>query len=449
MVSLILRKRRGDALSPEELRFICGGFVAGSIPDYQIAAWLMAVCLRGMTEAETLAMTLAMVESGATLEWPGLSRPPVDKHSTGGVGDKTSLVLVPLMAAAGLPFVKMSGRGLGHTGGTLDKLESIPGFRVELSLDELREQVRRVGCALVGQSPRLVPADKLLYALRDVTGTVDSVPLIASSIMSKKLAGGAGVIVLDVKYGSGAFMATVEEARELAAAMVRIGEGAGRRVRALLSAMDEPLGRAVGNALEVREAIDTLHGSGPADLWELTLQLGAQLLLLSGEASDAAEARARLTKLRDSGAAARSFEALIEAQDGDLRVVEDPALLPAAPTVVPLRAAKAGWVEALNARAVAEAALELGAGRRTKTDAIDHAVGVVVRAKTGDRIAPGDLLAEVHAADPGAGEAAAQKLRRDAYRIGDRPKAREAVAPEVVHGSQFTVHNKGAGTREL
>lgn len=432
MVSLILRKRHGEALSPEELRSICAGLVEGRIPDYQISAWLMAVCLRGMTEAETLALTLAMVESGATLKWPGLSRPPVDKHSTGGVGDKTSLVLVPLMAAAGLPFVKMSGRGLGHTGGTLDKLESIPGFRVELSLDELREQVRRIGCALVGQSPRLVPADKLLYALRDVTGTVDSVPLIASSIMSKKLAGGAGVIVLDVKYGSGAFMATVEEARELAGAMVRIGEGAGRRVRALLSAMDEPLGRAVGNALEVREAIDTLHGRGPADLWELTLQLGAQLLLLTGDASDAAAARARLTALRDSGAGARSFEALIEAQGGDPRVVEDPTLLPAAPALVPLRASAAGWVEALDARAVAEVALGLGAGRRTRADAIDHAVGVVVRAKTGDRVSPGDLLAEVHAANPGAGEAAAQALRRDAFRIGNGPVTREVAVPEVL-----------------
>jgi pyrimidine-nucleoside phosphorylase len=384
-----------------------------------------------------------MMLSGEVIDLSTIAKPKIDKYSTGGVGDKTSLVLVPLMAAVGVPFVKMSGRGLGHTGGTLDKLESIRGFRVELTLEALRAQVQRIGCALVGQSPRLVPADGILYALRDVTGTVESVPLIASSIMSKKLASGAGAIVLDVKYGSGAFLATVEEARELAAAMVRIGEGAGRRVRALLSAMDEPLGRAVGNALEVREAIDTLHGRGPADLWELTLQLGAQLLLLSGDMSDAAAARARLVELRDSGAGARRLEALIEAQGGDPRVVEEPDRLPAAPAVVALHAPGEGWVEALNARAVAEVALELGAGRRTKADAIDHAVGVVVRARRGERVAAGDLLAEVHAASREAGEGAAAQLLRDAYRIGDRPVERWTAPPEVVHGTQFTVHVSG------
>ncbi|HEX7243358.1 MAG TPA: thymidine phosphorylase, partial [Longimicrobiaceae bacterium] len=280
IVPLIAAKRRGGEHTAEELALLCREFAAGRIPDYQMSAWLMAVVWQGMTDGETLAMTRAMVETGAVLDWSGLDRPTVDKHSTGGVGDKTSIVLVPLMAAAGAAFVKMSGRGLGHTGGTLDKLEAIPGFRVNLPLDEMRAQVARIGCALVGQSPELVPADGVLYALRDVTGTVESVPLIAGSIMSKKLAGGARTVVLDVKWGVGAFMPTVEEARVLARALVRIGEGAGRRTRAVLSPMEEPLGEAVGNALEVREAVDTLRGGGPDDLWALTLELGSHLLTL-------------------------------------------------------------------------------------------------------------------------------------------------------------------------
>jgi pyrimidine-nucleoside phosphorylase len=436
MVPLIQRKRQGGELDPEELAFICDGVVHGTIPDYQVAAWLMAVCLRGMTTAETLALTLAMVRSGATLDWRGLDRQPVDKHSTGGVGDKTSLVLVPLMAAAGLPFVKMAGRGLGHTGGTLDKLESIPGFRVELSLEALQDQVRRVGCALVGQSPKLVPADGKLYALRDVTGTVESIPLIASSIMSKKLAAGASAINLDVKYGSGAFMASVEEARELATAMVRIGTGAGRKVRALLSPMEEPLGHAVGNALEVREAIDTLHGRGPADLWELVLQLGAQLLLLTGDARDAQEARETLTAVRDSGAAARRLEQLISAQGGDAAVVEDPSILPSAPVVLELHSAEAGWVAALHARVVADVALELGAGRRTKADTIDHSVGIVVRARVGERVEEGARLAEIHASSREAAERAVERLRRDAYTLSTEPTEAAHPDPEIIESSE-------------
>jgi pyrimidine-nucleoside phosphorylase len=434
IVPLIERKKRGEPLSEEELRWICRGFLRGEIPDYQVAAWLMAVCWRGMDDAETLALTRAMVDSGETLDWSRLPRPAVDKHSTGGVGDKTSLVLVPLMAAAGLPFVKMSGRGLGHTGGTLDKLESIPGFRVDLSLEEIRAQVERIGCALVGQSPQLVPADGALYALRDVTATVASVPLIASSIMSKKLAAGAPVIVLDVKYGSGAFMADVEDARRLARTLVAIGAGAGRRVRAVLSAMEEPLGRAVGNALEVREVLDTLHGRGPADLWELALRLGALLLLLSGEETDEARARGRLAALRDDGSAARKLAELIAAQGGDARVVEEPERLPAAPLVVPRRAESDGWVRRADARGVAEAALALGAGRRTKRDVVDPAVGVVLRARTGDRVAAGDPLAEIHAASPEAAAAAERQLR-EALALSPEPvpislRATEVVAPE-------------------
>ncbi|MBB4637680.1 thymidine phosphorylase [Longimicrobium terrae] len=410
-VELIERKKRGGELTPEELRGFLAGYVSGEIRDYQVASWLMAVCWRGMTERETLALTEAMVESGATLEWPGLDRPTVDKHSTGGVGDKTSVVLVPLMAAAGAAFVKMSGRGLGHTGGTLDKLEAIPGFRCELPLDKMRAQVLRIGAALVGQSGDLVPADKKLYALRDVTGTVDSIPLIAGSIMSKKLAGGARSIVLDVKWGSGAFMQTLDEARVLARTLVRIGEGAGRSTRAVLSSMRQPLGRAVGNALEIREAIDTLRGGGPADLWALTLELGAQLLEMSGLAPDEATARARLTELRDSGAGSRVLEQLIEAQHGDPRVVENPDILPAAPVVRPFTADAEGWIEAADARGIGDAALALGAGRRTKDDPVDPAVGIVVRARIGDRVQAGQPLADIHARTDADADAAIERLR--------------------------------------
>jgi pyrimidine-nucleoside phosphorylase len=416
VVELIDRKKRGGELSGEEIAFLCGGFVTHAVPDYQVASWLMAVCWQGMTAAETLALTQAMVDSGARLDWAGLDRPTVDKHSTGGVGDKTSIVLVPLIAAAGGAFVKMSGRGLGHTGGTLDKLEAIPGFRTSLALDEMRAQVQRIGCALVGQSPDLVPADARLYSLRDVTATVDSVPLIASSIMSKKLAGGAGTIVLDVKWGSGAFMRTVEEARTLAAELVRIGEGAGRRTRAVLSPMQQPLGRAVGNALEVREAIDTLRGQGPDDLWRLTLELGAHQLVMCGLAASLDEGRATLTRLRDDGSGARKLEELIEAQGGDPRVVADPGVMPAAPHVSTLGAEDAGWLAGADAREIGIAALELGAGRRVKTDPVDPAVGVVVRARIGDRLQPGQPLAEIHARDEASATAATTRLRA-AFRI--------------------------------
>jgi pyrimidine-nucleoside phosphorylase len=419
-VELIERKKRGGELSPEEMRGLLAGYLAGEVPDYQVAAWLMAVVWRGMTEQETLEFTRAMVQSGETLEWPGLDRPTVDKHSTGGVGDKTSVVLVPLMAAAGAAFVKMSGRGLGHTGGTLDKLESIPGFRCELPLEEMRAQVRRIGCALVGQSGELVPADKKLYALRDVTGTVDSMPLIAGSIMSKKLAGGASSIVLDVKWGSGAFMQTLDDARELARTLVAIGNGAGRRTRAVLSPMRQPLGRTVGNALEIREAIDTLHGRGPADLWRLTLELGAHLLELSGLAKSADEARSALTWLRDSGAGSRTLQTLIEAQGGDPRVVDEPDILPSAPVVRPFISDLPGWVAEADARTIGDAALALGAGRRTKADPVDPAVGIVVRARIGDRIEPGQPLADVHARSGEAADEAIARLR-SAFVLSVRP----------------------------
>lgn len=433
VLALIERKKRGGELTADELRFLCAGLLDGSVPDYQVAAWLMAVCWRGMTPAETLAMTQAMVATGEELTWEGLDRPTVDKHSTGGVGDKTSLVLVPLMAAAGAAFVKMSGRGLGHTGGTLDKLEAIPGFQCDLPLERMRAQVREIGCALVGQSPQLVPADRELYALRDVTATVDSVPLIAGSIMSKKLASGARSIVLDVKWGSGAFMQTPDEARTLARELVRIGEGAGRRTRAVLSAMQEPLGRAVGNALEVREAIDTLRGEGPADLWALTLVLGSHLLRMAGLAADDAEARATLTRLRDNGEGARLFATLIEAQGGDPAVVDDPGLMPQAPHGVPVTAAagEAAWVAAADARMLGDAALLLGAGRRAKGDMVDPAVGIVLAARIGDRVEPGQPLAEIHARGEADAQAAAARIRA-AFRLVPEPVAAPDAEYEVV-----------------
>lgn len=431
--ALIERKKRGEAMAADELRELCAATVRGEIPEGQLAAWLMAVCWRGMTEVETLALTQALVATGAALSWDGIDRPVVDKHSTGGVGDKTSLVLVPLMAAAGLAFAKMSGRGLGHTGGTLDKLEAIAGFRVTLTPEEMQAQVRRVGCALVGQSADLVPADGVLYALRDVTGTVDCVPLIASSVMSKKLAGGASVLVLDVKHGGGAFMQTAAEARTLARALVSIGEGAGRRTRAVLSPMDQPLGKAVGNALEVREAIDTLRGGGPAELWALTEELGIHLLLLSQTATSDSEARERLRGLRDSGAAAAKFAELIAAQGGDPQVVDRPALLPQASHVDLLRAEGTAdsWVQALDARGVGDAALALGAGRRTKGAPVDPAVGIRLRARVGDRVGPGEPLAEIHARSP-ADAADAATLLRAAYRLSSEPTPRPEISYEVV-----------------
>jgi pyrimidine-nucleoside phosphorylase len=410
MVELIARKKLGVETKFEELTWLCREYARGEMPDYQVAAWLMAVCWRGMTERETRWLTDALVASGRTLEWPG-DRPVVDKHSTGGVGDKTSIILVPLLASAGLTFVKMSGRGLGHTGGTLDKLESIPGFRVDLSLSELRDQVERIGCALVGQNPELVPADGALYALRDVTATVDSTPLIASSVMSKKLAAGARAIVLDVKYGSGAFMADVAAAEELAVAMVGIGESAGRRVRALLSSMDEPLGMNVGNALEVREAIETLQGGGPAELRALTIELGAHLMMLAGTATSLEDASAAAGILLDTGVAAGHLEKLIAAQGGDAGVVQDPSRLPYAPLLRMVESDTDGWVDRVDARSIAAAALMLGAGRKRKGDAVDPRTGVRLLSTSGDLISRGQPIAEVHAASEEAAQTAAGVIR--------------------------------------
>jgi len=400
---IIEKKRDGLELSTEEIRWFIQGFTKGEIPDYQAAAWLMAVFLRGMSKRETLDLTLAMAESGEQLDLSGAIEYAVDKHSTGGVGDKVTLVVAPLVAAAGVPVAKMSGRGLGFSGGTIDKLESISGYRVALSEDEIIRQVREHGIVLCGQTRSLAPADGALYALRDVTGTVPSLPLIASSIMSKKLASGARAIVLDVKVGAGAFMKTVEEARALAQTMVDIGVGAGRAMVALLSDMNQPLGYAVGNALEVREAIETLRGNGPADLREHCLTVAAHMVCL-GRRDTRPETfqavQAELTDLLNNGKALAKFRELVEAQGGDVRQVDEPERLPQARYQETLFAGASGYAAEVNALKVAQATLELGAGRARKTDTIDPAVGVVVHKKVGDRVAKGDPLFTVHANDP-------------------------------------------------
>jgi pyrimidine-nucleoside phosphorylase len=425
---LIERKRDGEELGAEELRELVLGYASGSVPEYQMAAFLMAVYFRGLSTAETEAMTEALVASGRTLDLhAALGRTVVDKHSTGGVGDKTSIAVGPLVAACGVPFGKMSGRGLGHTGGTLDKLESIPGFRVELGADELVAQVREVGLAIVSQSDDLVPADKGLYALRDVTATVDNVSLIAASIMSKKIAAGAGSIVLDVKVGDGAFMKTLHAAAELAQAMLELGRAAGRRVVCLLTDMDQPLGQAVGNALEIREAIATLRGEGPADFTELVLTASAHLLAVSDLGIDHAEARRRAEQAIADGSAVGHYERWVAAQGGD---PAESALAQAA-VVHDVETEHEGFVTQLSAMRVGLAALELGSGRRTKEDTIDHAVGIVCRKKRGDRVRPGEALAEVHARDRAAAERAAAQVL-DAYELGDAPPQERGVVLEVL-----------------
>jgi pyrimidine-nucleoside phosphorylase len=404
---LIERKRNGGELGADELADLILAYARDEVPDYQIAAWCMAVYFQGLTDAETFALTDAMIRSGDTLDLgAALGRRVVDKHSTGGVGDKTSIAVGPIVAACGVPFGKMSGRGLGHTGGTLDKLESIPGFRIELTTDEFVAQVREIGLAIVGQSADLVPADKKLYALRDVTATVDIVPLIASSIMSKKLAAGADAIVLDVKVGDGAFMKTLAEARVLAEAMLELGRRAGREVVCLLTDMDQPLGCAVGNALEIREAVDTIRGAGPPDLTELVLDACARLLAFSDLGIDVDEGRRRAGEAVAEGSALAAYERWVRAQGGD------PSLdaLPRAPVQHEVVAPRAGVVARLGALAVGLAALDLGAGRRTKADAVDHAVGVVCHAKRGDRVAAGATLATVHASDEVSASVAAEAV---------------------------------------
>jgi pyrimidine-nucleoside phosphorylase len=425
---LIERKRNGEELSAIEISELVLGYTRGEIPDYQMAAWCMAVYFKGLSGRETHSLTDAMIRSGDTLDLgKALGRRVVDKHSTGGVGDKTSLAVGPIVAACGVPFGKMSGRGLGHTGGTLDKLEAIPGFDVELDIHAFVEQVRTVGLAIIGQTGDLVPADKMLYALRDVTATVDIVPLIASSIMSKKLAAGADAIVLDVKVGDGAFMKTVEDARILAEQMVDLGHREGREVVCLLTDMDQPLGRAVGNALEVREAVETIQGNGPADFTELVLDACARLLALSDLGVDLEEGRRLAEGAVDDGSATAAYERWIRAQGGD----PDPSVLPEAPVVREVAAPHDGVVVRLGALAVGNAALELGAGRRTKEDAVDHAVGVMCRVKRGEAVGAGDVLAEVHARNEESAMTAATAVQA-AYALGSERPHHHGILLDVV-----------------
>jgi pyrimidine-nucleoside phosphorylase len=424
---LIQRKRDGGELSAGEIGELVLAYARDEVPDYQMAAFCMAVYFQGLTPGETHALTDAMVRSGETVDLSALGRKVVDKHSTGGVGDKTSIALGPVVAACGVPFAKMSGRGLGHTGGTLDKLEAIPGFNVELAMDAFLRQVAEIGMAIIGQTAELVPADKRLYALRDVTATVDIIPLIASSIMSKKIAGGADAIVLDVKVGDGAFMKTLESARELAEAMRELGVRAGREVVCELTDMDQPLGRAVGNALEVREAVDTLRGEGPEDLVELVLGASGHLLALSDLGVDQAEGRQGAEEALASGAALDLYERWVRAQGGDPAV----EALPAAPVVRTVPAPEVGFVQGIAATAIGEAALRLGAGRVRKEDEIDHSVGIVCLAKRGDRVEPGSSLAEVHARSDEAAERALQEVTA-AYRLGPEQPERRPIVLDVI-----------------
>ncbi len=429
---LILKKRNGSALNKDEIDYLINGYVNGSIPDYQMSALAMAIYFQGMTEEEALNLTMAMINSGDTIslkEIPGIK---VDKHSTGGVGDTTTLVLVPLVAAAGVPVAKLSGRGLGHTGGTLDKLEAIPGLRTEMSIKELVTAVRDIGVAVAGQTGNLVPADKMFYALRDVTATVDSMALIAASIMSKKLAAGSDALVLDVKTGDGAFLKDQHQAFELARTMVNIGCGSGRKTVAVVTNMDQPLGRAVGNALEVEEAIKTLRGDGPPDLEELCLVLGGWMLCLAEKTSTPNEGKAVLREAIANGAALHKFKELIGNQHGNDAVTEDLSLLPRSVNRVKVKAAGEGYVGRLRAEIIGIAAMTLGAGRERKDSIIDPAVGIIVEKKVGERVKMGDTLAVLHARQDALPDQveSAQKMVASAYEIITDP----LEIPPLVYG---------------
>ena len=428
---LIIRKRSGEELSEADIRALVEGFTAGGVADYQMTALAMAIFFQGMSPRETAALTLAMRDSGEVLDLSGIDGPKVDKHSTGGVGDKVSICLAPIVAECGLYVPMVSGRGLGHTGGTLDKLEAIPGFRVDLTTRKFVAQVKRERCALIGQTADIAPADKRLYALRDVSGTVESIPLITASILSKKLAEGIDALVLDVKVGRGAFMRTRQDARALARSIVRVGGLAKKQVTAVLTSMDQPLGRTVGNALETREAIDVLHGEGPEDLVELTLALGAEMLRMGGLARSAAEARRRMERAIADGSAARRMERIVKAQGGDPRVVAEPDRLPSAPARVDVKAPRAGFVGTLDALAVGRASVSLGAGRTRADQDVDPAVGVVLRAKIGDRVEKGQALATLHVRDRRAAKPAAERVLA-AYAITGRRPSLPALVLETV-----------------
>ena len=431
MYDIIMKKRNGGELTREEIRFFIEGYTGGEIPDYQVSALMMAIYFQKMTEAETLALTMAMADSGDRLDLTGIHGIKVDKHSTGGVGDKTSLALAPMVAACGIPVAKMSGRGLGHTGGTIDKLESFPGFTTSLTTDRFIENVNRIGIAIMGQTADLAPADKKLYALRDVTATVDNLSLIASSIMSKKLAAGADAIVLDVKTGSGAFMKQEAEAKALAEEMVKIGKNAGRRTVAVISDMDQPLGFAVGNALEVREAIETLRGNGPEDFLELCLTLGSQMLMAGGKAESAREAEEMLRAVIADGSALGKLAEFVEAQGGDGSAVYHPELLPQAAIQEPVAAPESGYLSRIVCDEVGICSLILGGGRETKESEIDLSVGLVLCKKAGDYVREGEALAMLHANDEGRADAA-EKRYLAACRISDAPPRKNPFIKAVI-----------------
>ncbi|MCS4487002.1 pyrimidine-nucleoside phosphorylase [Staphylococcus americanisciuri] len=397
MVDIIAKKRDGHALTTEEIKFFVNGYTKGDIPDYQMSSLAMAIFFQDMTDEERADLTMAMVESGDQIDLSGIKGVKVDKHSTGGVGDTTTLVLAPLVAALDIPVAKMSGRGLGHTGGTIDKLEAVEGFHVEIPEDDFIKLVNKDHLAVIGQTGNLTPADKKIYALRDVTGTVNSIPLIASSIMSKKIAAGADAIVLDVKTGNGAFMKTVEEAEQLAHAMVKIGNQVGRNTMAIISDMSQPLGRAIGNALELKEAIDTLKGEGPEDLTELVLTLGSQMVVLAQKAESLEEARKMLQGVIENGQALEKFKVFLSNQGGDASVVDDPSKLPTAKYTFELPAKQSGVVSEMIANEIGIASMMLGAGRQTKEDTIDLAVGLVLNKKVGDSVEEGESLLTIYA----------------------------------------------------
>jgi pyrimidine-nucleoside phosphorylase len=430
-VDVIMKKRDGISLTREEIRFFVDGVTAGTLPDYQASSLLMAILLRGMTVEETAWLTDAMVHSGVRVDLSDIPGIKVDKHSTGGVGDKTSLILAPLAAACGVPVPMMSGRGLGHTGGTLDKLEAIPGFRVNLSLEEMKAALARTGCAMIGQTAQIAPADKKLYALRDVTGTVESIPLISASIMSKKIAEGIDALVLDVKTGRGAFMKTEADSRRLAESLVSIGNASGVRTEAIITAMDAPLGRAVGNALEVIECIDVLKGLGPRDLIDVSVELAARMLVLGKVADDVAAAGQQVRRAIASGAGLDRFRQIIEVQGGDPKVVDDYRRMPHVAERHVVMASRAGYVTALDAELVGRASVALGAGRDRVEDPVDPAVGIMVVAKPGDEVRAGQPVLELHYRDRARLETAI-RLTSQAITIGDeRPAPRRLIVGEV------------------
>ncbi|MFN3966722.1 MAG: pyrimidine-nucleoside phosphorylase [Endomicrobiia bacterium] len=417
---IILKKRNGGVLSSEEIKFMIDGFTKGQIPDYQMAAFLMAIYFRGMTPKENVELTMAMVNTGERIDLSGIKGFKVDKHSTGGVGDTTTLVLAPLVASCGGKVAKMTGRGLGHTGGTVDKLDSIPGFNTSLPKEKFIENVNKIGICVIGQTQDLAPADKVIYALRDVTATVDSIPLIAASIMSKKLAAGADGIVLDVKTGSGAFMEKLPDAIKLAKTMVEIGEGAGKKMVALITSMDQPLGYAIGNSIEVKEAIDTLKGEGPKDLTDLCLELGSNMLLISGIVKSTKEGKEKLLQSIKEGRAIQKFKEFVMAQGGNPQIVDDPSILPQCKKIVEVKSPRAGFVQKINALEVGIASQMLGAGRQKKDDIIDLSVGIYLRKKVGDYVKKGEPLAIFHTDGDDNKIQQAQEKFLNAYTIGSK-----------------------------